>query len=43
MLDSLQVVFIAGVLIVVIQFSEYLNGSTIGLIVSSTLLFCSGN
>lgn len=41
MLDSLQVIFIAGVLVVVIQFSDYLNGSTIGLIVSSTLSFCS--
>lgn len=41
MLDSIQVFFITGVLVVVIQFSDYLNGSTIGLIVSSTLLFCS--
>ena len=43
MIDSLQVIFIAAILAVVIQFADYLNGSTIGLIVSSTLLFCSSN
>ena len=41
MLDSLQVILIALVLIVVIYFSDSLSGSEIGLIVSNTLLFCS--
>lgn len=41
MLDSLQVILIALILVVVIHFSDSLNGSEIGLIVSNTLLFCS--
>lgn len=42
MLDSLQIIFLSGVLFVVIEYSDHLNKSTIGLIISTTLMFCQG-